>query len=67
MPVKPFKPQRIALVDDNTYAVAFEDKDEALMCLRKNPRASCMELETGEWVLVYNATEIDLKRAVLRH
>ena len=67
MPVKAFTPQRIAQVDNDQYAVAFEDKDEALMCLRKNPRAACMELETGEWVLVYNSSEIDLKRAVLKH
>ena len=67
MPVKLFIPQRIALIDEISYDVAFKDKEEAIMCLRKNPRAPCLELETGEYVLVYNSTEIDLKRAVLRH
>ena len=66
MPVKPFTPQRIAMIDEHTYGVVFEEREEAMMCLRKNPRASTMTLETGEYVLVYSSADIDLKRAVVK-
>lgn len=66
MPVKPFNPQRIVMLDDASYGVVFEDKEEAKMCLRKNPRAHVIPQENGEYVLVYGQQEIDLKRAIIR-
>ena len=54
------------MLDDASYGVVFEDKEEAKMCLRKNPRAHVIPQENGEYVLVYGQQEIDLKRAIIR-
>lgn len=45
MPVKLFIPQRIALIDEISYAVAFKDNEGAMMCLRKNPERPVWSLK----------------------
>lgn len=54
------------MLDDNTFGVVLDDVEEAQMCLKKNPRAQVMAQDNGEYVLVYNSADIDLKRAIVR-
>jgi hypothetical protein len=56
---------RIITIDDDSYAVVLDNKDDATLCLRRNPRAFVME-EDGQHILVYSKNEIDLTRAIKR-
>ena len=66
MPVKPFEIDRISVVEDGVYGVVLNDKDAAMNCLKKNPRAQVMPQDNGEYVLLYSSGDIDLKRAIIR-
>lgn len=61
----PTKVDRIFTVDENTTAFVFDTKDDAVLCLRKNPRAQVMEAD-GQHILVYANTEIDLMKSIRR-
>lgn len=67
MTVKPFNIDKISVIEEGIYGVVLGDKDAAMNCLKKNPRAQVMPQDNGEYVLLYSAGEIDLKRAILKH
>lgn len=66
MPVKPFTIDRISTIEEGIYGVVLNSKEEAMNCLKKNPRATVYPQDNGEYVLVYDSKDIDLKRAVVR-
>lgn len=66
MPAKPFEIESINTIQDGIYGVLLHNKQDAMNCLKKNPRAQVMEQDNGDWVLLYSQADIDLKRAVVR-
>ena len=54
------------MIDEGQYGVVFDNREDAKMCLRKNPRATYRPQDNGEVVLVYQEGDIDLKRAIVR-
>ena len=61
----PDKIDRIVDLGNNTYAVVLNSKDDATLCLRKNPRAQYI-VEGDEQILIYSSAEIDLSKAIRR-
>jgi hypothetical protein len=61
----PSKIEQVFTIDENTTAFVFDTKEDALLCLRRNPRAQTMEKD-GQHILVYANAELDLIRSIRR-
>ncbi len=65
MPVKPFQVKTVSIIEDS-IAFVFTDKRHAMNALKKNPKASYMEGQDEEIILLYNNADIDFSKAIKR-
>ncbi len=65
MTVKQFEVKTIEFIEDN-IAFVFPQKKDAMNALKKNPKATFMEGQDDECILIYNNKDIDLSRSIKR-